>query len=107
MPPIRMRERGRAKKGTMLRLLKQLFKLYPGRLIINAFCIVFNVFANLCSSIFSGLIVSILNAAIKENGGTFNIFDITRMYTGSAMEIVSPLLQISPFFSLGWPVSIS
>ena len=33
MPPIRIRERPR-QKGTMLRLLKQLFKLYPGRLII-------------------------------------------------------------------------
>lgn len=101
MPPIRIRERGRAKKGTMLRLLKQLFKLYPGRLIINAFCIVFNVFANLCSSIFSGLIVSILNAAIKENGGTFNIFDITRMYTGSAMGNSFTITSNIPILLIG------
>ncbi|HPY80143.1 MAG: ABC transporter ATP-binding protein [Erysipelotrichaceae bacterium] len=85
MPPIRIRERGRAKKGTMRRLLKQLFKLYPWRLTFNAFCIVFNVFANLCSSIFSGLIASILTAAIRENTGAFNLFDFNRMYTGSAM----------------------
>ena len=85
MPPVKIKERGRAKKGTMKRLLKYLFKYYPRRLIVNAFCIVFNVFANLCSSIFSGLIAGVLTEAIKVNGGTFNAFDITRFYTASVM----------------------
>ena len=41
MPPVRIRERGRAKKGTMKRLLKQLFKLYPGKLVLVLICLLF------------------------------------------------------------------
>lgn len=82
MPPMRIRERGRAKKGTMTRLLKQLFKKYPGRLIVSAICIAFNAFANLASSIFAGLITGILAAALQANA---NPFDINARYTSSVM----------------------
>lgn len=85
MPPVKIRERGRAKKGTMKRLVKKLFQLYPGRLIFNAFCIAFNVFANLCSSIFAGLIAGVLTKGVLENGGAFNAFDITRFYDAQVM----------------------
>ena len=66
MPPVRIRERARVKKGTMKRLLKKLFKLYPGKLIISLFCLLFNVFGNLCSSIF----VSLCTNALTEAGET-------------------------------------
>ncbi len=85
MPPVNMKERSRVKKGTMKRLVKQLFKLYPGRLIFVAVCIVFNVFANLCSSIFVSLIAGVLTKGIIENGGAYNVFDITRTYETSVM----------------------
>ena len=74
MPPIRMRERGRAKKGTMKRLLKTLFKKYPVQLCISAFCVVFNVVTNLCSSIFAGLISGVLTQGIISHNGAFNPF---------------------------------
>ena len=64
MPPVRMRERGRAKKGTMKRLVKKLFKEYPIHLVVSAICIIFNVAANLCSSIFAGLISGVLAKGI-------------------------------------------
>ncbi len=63
MPPVRIKERARAKKGTMKRLLKMLFKLFPGQLILSLFCLIFNVFGNLCSSIFASLATSALTAA--------------------------------------------
>ena len=63
MPPVRMRERGRAKKGTMKGLLKMLFKLYPAQLIISLICLIFNVIGNLCSSIFVALCTTALTAA--------------------------------------------
>ena len=85
MPPVNIKERSRVKKGTMKRLVKQLFKLYPGRLIFVAVCIVFNVFANLCSSIFVSLIAGVLTKGIIENGGAYNVFDITRTYETSVM----------------------
>ncbi len=85
MPPVRIKERARAKKGTMKRLIKQLFKLYPGQLIFNAFCIMFNVFANLCSSIFASLIAGILTNAVIVNRGPFNVFDITTFYDATVM----------------------
>lgn len=89
MPPVRIKERNRAKKGTMKRLLKYLFKYYPGQLIVSSICIVFNVFANLCSSIFSSLIAGILTQGIAETLGAgesvFNVMDITRFYTAPVM----------------------
>ena len=57
MPPggARIKERGRAKKGTFKRLMKLLVKEFPIRLIIVFVCIVINVFTNLCSSVFANL----------------------------------------------------
>ena len=63
MPPVRIKERGRAKKGTMKRLLRMLFKLYPAQLIISLICLVFNVIGNLCSSIFMSLVTTALTAS--------------------------------------------
>ena len=63
MPPVRIRERGRAKKGTMKRLLKQLFKLYPWHLVLVLVCLVFNVFGNISSSIFVSLTTNALVAS--------------------------------------------
>lgn len=64
MPPVRIRERGKAKKGTIKRLLKTLFKLYPIRLSVALFCIVFNVFANLSSSIFANFVTVCITQAV-------------------------------------------
>lgn len=85
MPPVRIKERGRAKKGTMKRLVKKLFKLYPWRMVIVAICIVFNVIANLSSSIFAGLVTGVLTTTIVSNEGAVNPFDITKTYPASVM----------------------
>ena len=66
MPPVRIKERARAKKGTMKRLLKELFKRYPGQLIVSALCIIFNIFANLSSSIFMNFVTKVLTVCIKD-----------------------------------------
>lgn len=63
MPPVRIRERGRAKKGTMKRILKQLFKLYPVQLVFVLICLMFNVFGNISSSIFVSLTTNALVAS--------------------------------------------
>ena len=84
MPPIRIRERARAKKGTLKRLVKELFKRYPGELIVSAICIIFNIAANLCSSLFMNFVTTILTKAIKEGG---NPFDIHARFEAMAMGI--------------------
>ena len=63
MPPVRIREHKRAKKGTLTRLLKELFKRYPVRLGFAIFLILFNVFANLSSSMFLNFITVCLSKA--------------------------------------------
>ena len=75
MPPVRIKERARAKKGTMTRLLKALFKRYPVRLTIAGICIAFNAAANLCSSVFVGLVTGVLTAAIEQRQNPFDISD--------------------------------
>ena len=82
MPPVRIKERARAKKGTMKRLLKELFKRFPGQLIVSALCIVFNIFANLCSSLFMNFITTILTKAIITGS---NPMDINARYEAMAM----------------------
>lgn len=71
MPPVTIKERGRAKKGTMKRLLKMLFKLYPAQLIISLICLIFNVIGNLCSSIFVSLATNALTEAGKHGYNPF------------------------------------
>ena len=82
MPAPRIRERGRAKKGTMSRLVKTLFKRYPVRLIIAALCITFNAAANLCSSVFVGLVTGVLTKALELHA---NPFDINAAYEATVM----------------------
>ena len=65
MPPVRIKERGKAKKGTMKRLLKMLFKQFPAQLVISLICLVFNVIGNLSSSIFASLTTTALVNAVK------------------------------------------
>ena len=71
MPPVNIKERGRAKKGTLSRLLKQLFKLYPWKLAFVFICLLFNVFANLCASIFANFITNIVTNALSANKNPF------------------------------------
>ena len=82
MPPVRMRERGRANKGTMKRLVKALFKRYPRQLTVAALCIAFNALTNLASSVFVGLVVGVLTTALHMNA---NPFDINASYTAPVM----------------------
>ena len=116
MPPVRIRERSRAKKGTMKRLLKKLFNEFPLRLIFSGICIVFNVAANLCSSIFAGLISGVLASGIIANRGAYNPMDISRFYEaevfGGSFKVYTniPILLIimasiyfaGVFASWGW-----
>lgn len=73
MPPVKMpKNRQRAKKGTMTRLVKTLFKEYPFRLISSAICILFNIFGNLCSSIFVNFITVAITASIQQGAPHLN-----------------------------------
>ena len=72
MPPApRIREHGKAKKGTLKRLLKLLFKEHPIRLVVVFFCIVFNVFSNISSSVFANFITTCLTTAIDPSKGKY------------------------------------
>ena len=81
MPPVRIRERGKVKKGTMKRLLKRLFKLYPWQLLLSLFCLIFNVFGNLCSSIFVSLCTNALTAAGEKGLNPFiGIYEVSSTF---------------------------
>ena len=75
MPPVHIKERARAKKGTMKRLLKMLFKLFPGQLILSLVCLILNVVSNLCSSIFASLATAALTSA-----GVHGVDPFTQIY---------------------------
>ena len=79
MPPIRIREHGRAKKGTMKRLIKTLIKLYPLQIIVSLICLIFNTFTNLASSIFASVIC---NSEIDENSSAEEVLSILNKKSG-------------------------
>ena len=109
MPPINIRERGKAKKGTIKRLLKTLFKLYPVRLSIAIFCIVFNVFANLSSSIFANFVTVCISEAVFPTapGATasnpfIGSYDVTAMgVTIIGTNVTYLLLTMAGIYILG------
>lgn len=84
MPPMRIKERGRAKKGTLKRILKVLFKKYPVSIAVILVTTIFYVFANLCSSIFANFITVCISAAV-DNPFPQNPF--VGVYPVSAMGI--------------------
>ena len=100
MPPVRIRERGRVKKGTMKRLLKRLFKLYPAQLIISLLCLIFNVFGNLSSSVFVSLATNTLTTAGLLHGREIevnpfkDVFEVSSTFGFSVQTNLTYLLII-------------
>ena len=91
MPPMRMKEHARAKKGTLKRLIKEFVTRYPWQLVLVFFCIVINVFSNLCSSIFAKQIsLTILNGTTL--GWDFEVF---------SKEITKYLLMMGGIYLIG------
>ena len=102
MPPApRIKERGRAKKGTLKRLLKMLIKQYPIRLVLIFFCIIFNVFSNLCSSIFANFITTALaKTPVNENPFTYTQ-PVTAMNITLTTNITRLLVAMAIIYALG------
>ena len=108
MPP-RHFNRAPAKKGTFKRLVKQLFKRFPGELIFSAFCIVFNVFGNVCSSVFANFVTTCISNSVLTNTNpftesqTFTTMGITLTATLPTLLIgLGVIYTIGIFASWGW-----
>jgi len=95
MPPMRMKGKMEIKKGTLSRLLKQLFSKFKLPLILSAICIVICIIGNLCSSIFANLITTCLSTAISKGGNPFvGSYEFTSMGIYFTNTNVSILLII-------------
>mgnify|MGYP004449796271 CR=1 FL=1 len=115
MPPMKIKERGRAKKGTMKRLLKTLFKEFPGELILVIILLVFNVIANLSGSIFAGLVTGVLTKSIEQGYATRTVNPFVGNYEAQVfggfiintnittlLIILGVIYTVSIFASWGW-----
>lgn len=104
MPPggARIRERGRAKKGTFKRLIKLLFKQFPVRLIVVFVCIVINVFTNLCSSVFANFITNSLSEAIRLGKNPFvDLVTVTAMDITLTTNVLRLLIAMAIIYAVG------
>ncbi|MCR4911577.1 MAG: ABC transporter ATP-binding protein/permease [Bacilli bacterium] len=109
MPPVRIKERAKAKKGTMKRLLKMLFKHYPWHLIVSLICLILNVITNLSSSIFVSLAVNALTAAGVQGTNPFiEKFEVSSTF-GFVIEtnvtylvIVLACIYVVGIFAIWW-----
>ena len=102
MPPVKIKERGRAKKGTLKRLLKELFKRFPGQLVVSALCIIFNIFANLCSSLFMNFITTIVAEGIRlgKNPLTEKI-QATAMGITLTTNVTTLIITLAVIYAIG------
>lgn len=106
MPPIRIGQHGRAKKGTLKKLLRQLFAKHKVGLIISAICILFNVFGNLSSSIFANFITTALTKAISEGKNPFVDFvNISQMGIPLTTNVTVLLITLGVIYTIGVFVS--
>lgn len=104
MPPVRIREHKRAKKGTMKRLLKDLFKRYPIRLGFAIFLILFNVFANLSSSMFLNFITVCLSKAcfgFNPQNPFVGSYEITAMGVTVSTNVTILLIILGSIYAFG------
>ena len=104
MPPggARIRERGRAKKGTFKRLIKLLFKQFPVRLIVVFVCIIINVFTNLCSSVFANFITNSLSEAIRLGKNPFvDLVTVTAMDITLTTNVLRLLIAMAIIYAVG------
>ena len=103
MPPVQIKERARAKKGTMKRLLKMLFKLFPGQLILSLTCLIINVVSNLSSSIFASLATAALTSAGVHAVDPFNnVYPISSTF-GFVIEsnVTTLLITLASIYTVG------
>ena len=104
MPPggARIRERGRAKKGTFKRLMKLLIKEFPIRLIVVFVCIVINVFTNLCSSVFANFITNCLTKTVPNGLNPFaGSHTITAMNITLSTNVTRLLIAMGIIYAVG------
>ena len=102
MPPVRIRERGKTKKGTLKRLIKELFKRFPAQLIVSALCIIFNIFANVCSSLFMGVVTLTLSTGI-QNGLNPLVDPVPVKYLGIPINttVTNLIIALVIIYSIG------
>jgi len=104
MPPMRMKEHAKAKKGTLPRLLKMLWKDYKWKMIISAVCICFNVCTNLTVSIFLKNITEIItNCDLSVSGA---IGEATTK-VGINLAIMGAIYLVGVFASWYWNRSMA
>ena len=102
MPPVRIRERGKTKKGTLKRLIKELFKRFPAQLIVSALCIIFHIFANVCSSLFMGVVTLTLSTGI-QNGLNPLVDPVPVKYLGIPINttVINLIIALVIIYSIG------
>ena len=66
MPPVKIRQYAKPKKGTVKRLIKSLWKNFKFELIISLITLTLSIFVNLCGSVFASLITDLLTKAIPQ-----------------------------------------
>ena len=102
MPPVRIRERKRAKKGTLKRLLKMLFKKHLLGLIISAVCIVINVISNLAGSVFVNFVVTCIQEALLASGNPFSgAYEVSAMGVTVMTNVTVLLITLGVIYIVG------
>ena len=103
MPPrMRIREHGRAKKGTLKRLFKDLFSKHAFGLILSAVLIFFNVLTNLSGSIFANFVTTTLQLELKQGLNPFvDLVYVNKMGVGIYTNLTYLLVTLAIIYTLG------
>ena len=102
MPPKGNFKRQPTKKGTLPRLMKALFKRYPKGLIFSGLCIIYNVFGNICSSIFANFVTAVIVKGVDTNTNPFEVAQtVTQMGITVTATLPTLLIVLGCIYAVG------
>ena len=102
MPPKGNFKRQPTKKGTLPRLMKALFKRYPKGLIFSGLCIIYNVFGNICSSIFANFVTAVIVKGVDTNTNPFEVAQtVTQMGITITATLPTLLIVLGCIYAVG------
>ena len=89
MPAPRVRSFEKPKKGTIVRLVKSLWKNFKFELILSLVTLILSIAVNLCGSIFASLITEVLTKAIPAHTADPSISILTDYFDVNLLNFIS------------------
>ena len=94
MPPVKIRQYAKPKKGTAKRLIKSLWHHFKVEIIISLIALILSIVVNLSGGVFASLITSVISESIKLGKNAFTDFVDVNFLNFTTIPANIPTLMI-------------